>query len=370
MNLATGKFGHLPTSRDLTVFETELGFMAIKLTTGINRMMAAVQQNICAQKKQLVKTWMSSIASGDRSYNLDSLFGKGHIAIRASAALYVSKCREVAVMIRHDNPNCTNEIPVLYQNSSYFVDPISFIIQPHATSVVCSDLAPPRWKIAGTWFCSHPQLIECLPADPIPLNHEGEVAVEELDVKDLHIGYSIYSKNQMQEFANFAHSAGARKAYLADQAHQSIAGLTDGGLSEFQLSGLMDKIGNKFIPLYRIFGRPTTVILMIMFCFALFKVICTVILRAIVVSRVRGCGLWVFFALWGTLFLLLLTPLRAANDALSAVVDETVGPKPKEKNHDAEPEDTVLRKRLYPDVQGITHETENADQAAPHVHIV
>lgn len=367
MNLATGKFGHMPTSRDLTVLESELGFMAIRLTTGINRMMAAIQLNMCAQKKQLVKTWLSSIASGERSYTLDSIFGKGHIAIRGSAALYVSKCREVAVMIRHDHPNCTTEIPVLYKNSSYFVDPINFIIQPHATNVVCSDLAPPRWKIAGSWYCSHPALIECLPAEPIPLHQDGDgtVAVEELDAKDLHIGYSIYSKTQMMEFANFAHSAGARKAYLADQAHQAIGGLTDGGLSPYQLAGVMDQIGNKFIPLYRIFGRPTTVILMIIFCFAVSKVVITVIVRAIIVARVRGCGLWIVFALWGTLFLLLLTPFKAANEALANIVDETVGKKEVQ-------EEAVLHKRLYPDVHGPGHETEVLTHAklAAHGHIV
>ncbi len=43
----------------------------------------------------------------------------------------------------------TNEIPVTFNDTEVFVDPISLVIKTAAAPVRCNDIAPPRWKLGG-----------------------------------------------------------------------------------------------------------------------------------------------------------------------------------------------------------------------------
>jgi hypothetical protein len=62
--------------------------------------------------------------------------------------VYVAKCQPVEVVPRQ-HTECTNEIPVAFNDTEVFVDPISLVIKTAAAPVRCNDIAPPRWKLGG-----------------------------------------------------------------------------------------------------------------------------------------------------------------------------------------------------------------------------
>jgi hypothetical protein len=73
------------------------------------------------------------------------VFGRGHLSTKAGAAVYITKCNPVSVQPRAV-VNCTSEIPVMYNGTAMFVDPISYILRTHAVPIKCTDVAPPRFN--------------------------------------------------------------------------------------------------------------------------------------------------------------------------------------------------------------------------------
>jgi len=82
------------------------------------------------------------------------------------------------------------------------------------------------------------------------------------------------------------------------------------GLNAHATSEIIDRIGHSFIPLYRIFGPLSVIIILSLFVLGSIRVLVTIIIRIIILTRAEGCGLWVLTAFWGTLFQLAMSPLR------------------------------------------------------------
>jgi hypothetical protein len=56
----------------------------------------------------------------------------------------------------------------------------------------------------------------------------GEVKIDPVEVNDIGLGKSIYTKAQLDEFARFQDSQGTRKAYLAETAYVSARRMESG----------------------------------------------------------------------------------------------------------------------------------------------
>ncbi len=99
-----------------------------------------------------------------------------------------------------------------------FVDPISFVIKAAAAPVRCNDVAPPRWRLNGRWYCAFPEIRDCVEPGRIPMK---PIAIDDIKVMNLGLGWSIYSPAQPEEFARFQESQGTRRA---ERAYNSRAG--------------------------------------------------------------------------------------------------------------------------------------------------
>ena len=77
---------------------------------------------------------------------------------------------------------------------------------------------------------------------------------------------------------------------------------------------IIDHVGWSFIPLYRIFGPLSMLFIMLIFVIGLLRFVITLLVRNVMITRARGCGVWVRAAVWGTLYQLVITPIRWADD--------------------------------------------------------
>jgi len=150
--------------------------------------------------------------------------------------------------------------------------------------------------------------------------------VEEDDLLDLGLGRSIYSKEQVEEFLRFQDSQGTRRAYLTETAERAYGGRgEDGawglGMGERAKSALIDAVGWSLVPMYRLIGPFSVIILLGLFAWSLVKVFVTVICRACAIYRARGVGVWLLGAVWSLPFQLIITPVRWANEAATEVAD-------------------------------------------------
>ncbi len=90
-----------------------------------------------------------------RRGSLMQVFGRGHLVTRNGATVYVTWCQAAEVLPR-THTNCTNEILAILNGTNVFVNPISFVIKAAAAPVRCNDVAPPRWRLNGRWYCAFP----------------------------------------------------------------------------------------------------------------------------------------------------------------------------------------------------------------------
>jgi hypothetical protein len=191
-----------------------------------------------------------------------------------------------------------------------FVDPINYMIKSAGSPIHCNDVALPRYKVGGKWYCSYPEMKECHDPEMLPVD---EVLIDPVEVNDIGLGKSIYTKEQLEEFARFQDSQGTWKAYLAETAELAYTGRNKKGewglaLSLVAQGSLIDIVGASFFPLYRVVGPMIFFLSLMLLVWGGLRLTVTVLVRVIVIVRCKGCGIWVLTALWGTLFQLAISP--------------------------------------------------------------
>jgi hypothetical protein len=214
IEVASGKFNMVTTEAEFTRLESELSFLQVRSTMTLQETIRQVKAEICEDRKQIAHTRLESIAGAENPYSLMQFFGRGHLVTRNGATVYVTRCQAAEVLPR-THTNCTNEIPAVLNRTNVFVDPISFVIKAAAAPVRCNDVAPPRWRLNGRWYCAFPEIRDCAEPGKIPMK---PIAIDDVKVMDLGLGRSIYSPEQLEEFARFQESQGTRRAFLAESA--------------------------------------------------------------------------------------------------------------------------------------------------------
>jgi hypothetical protein len=309
MEVAQGRFNDKEEEGDLTRLESGMSFMQVRASMSMKEKLRQVRGAICVNRREIAHMRLEAIAGADNPYSLITIFGRGHLAIKAGGAVYVMRCSPVEVLPRL-HKNCTEEIPVTINGTDAFVDLISYVIKSAGSPIHCNDVAPPRYKVGGKWYCSYPVLKEC--HEPAILLVD-EVRIDPIKVNDIGLGKSIYTKEQLEEFAWFQDSQGTRKAYLAETAEMAYTGRNEKGewglaFSSAAQGSLIDIVGASFFPLYRVVGPMIFFLSLLLLVWGGLRLIITVLLRVIIIVRCKGCGIWVLMAFWGTLFQLAISP--------------------------------------------------------------
>jgi hypothetical protein len=344
MEVAQGRFSGKEGETDLTRLESGMSFMQVRASMSMKEKLRQVRGAICENRWDIARTRLEAIAGADNPYSLISTFGRGHLAIKAGGAVYVTRCSPVEVVPR-THPNCTEEIPVSINGTDAFVDPISYVIKSAGSPIHCNDVAPPRYKVGGKWYCSYPELKECHNPAMLPVD---EVKIDPVEVNDIGLGKSIYTKAQLDEFARFQDSQRTRKAYLAETAELAYTGRSENGewglaLSSAAQGSLIDIVGANFFPLYKVVGPMIFFLSLLLLVWGTFRLLVTILIRVIVIVRYKGCGLSVMTALWGTLFQLAISPFSWVDAAMEGV-GERVG-QMMENEADREPEEERPRRK-------------------------
>jgi hypothetical protein len=151
-----------------------------------------------------------------------------------------------------------------------------------------------------------------------------EVRIDPVKVNDIGLGKSIYTQEQLEEFARFQDSQGTWKAYLAETAEMAYSVRDEKGewglaLSSAAQGSLIDIVGASCFPLYRVVGPLIFFLSLMLLVWGGLWLMVTVLVRVIVIVRCKGCGIWVLTALWGTLFQLAISPFSWMDAAMEGV---------------------------------------------------
>ncbi|XP_029345689.1 uncharacterized protein LOC115034107 [Acyrthosiphon pisum] len=98
--------------------------------------------------------------------------GPGFTAIKAGEIIYLIKCKAVEVEIIYKDV-CYNELPVTYNNESYFMAPKMRTLQKYGTEIDCNNLLPSAFYLDGEWFSITSKINEIKKPQTLkPLNHQ------------------------------------------------------------------------------------------------------------------------------------------------------------------------------------------------------
>jgi hypothetical protein len=130
-------------------------------------------------------------------------------------------------------------------------------------------------------------VVLCFSGDQIPMK---PIAIEDVKVLDLGLGRSIYSPEQLEEFAPFQESQGTRRAFLAESAERAyntrVGDQWGSGLSDLATAHLVDGVGHHLVPMYRFIGPTTTMALIVLFLVGVTRMLLDIVIRAVAIAKV------------------------------------------------------------------------------------
>jgi hypothetical protein len=160
MEVAQGHLKDKEGEGDLARLESGMSFMQVRASMSMKEKLRQVRGAICVNRREIAHTRLEAIAGADNPYSLITIFGRGHLATKVGGTVYVTRFLPAEVLPR-SHKNCTEEVPVTVNGTDAFVDPISFVISSAGSPIHCNDVAAPRYKVGGKWYCRYPVLKEC-----------------------------------------------------------------------------------------------------------------------------------------------------------------------------------------------------------------
>ena len=201
-----------------------------------------------------------------------------------------------------------------------FADPLTLILNSFPTIIPCSDLMPPRWRMGGTWYCSHPRVLPCESPDQLNLTVTTYRPLHRFTVG---MGKGVYSQEQLALHREFQLSQMSRRPVLAKITNAATAGGHGGylgsPLSSLDVKELSFDVAFHLFPIIYFLGEAwkyVSTFLLIALCL---KIIGGAVIRAFITYRRRGCGRWVIFSMWETLFVVITTPWRLMTQTAAAM---------------------------------------------------
>jgi hypothetical protein len=82
------------------------------------------------------------------------------------------------------------------------------------------------------------------------------------------------------------------------------------GLTDRATDHLVDVVGFHLVPLYRLLDPTAVIAILILFLVGIIRMLLDIVIWAIPIARLQGCGLWLLGVLWGTVFQVAVSPVR------------------------------------------------------------
>jgi hypothetical protein len=181
MEVAQGRFTNKEGEGDLMRLKSGKSFLEVRASMSMKEKLRQVRGAICVNRREMAHTRLEAIAGADNSYSLITIFGRVHLAIKAGGAVYITQGAPMEGLPR-SHKNCTEEILITVNGTEAFIDPISYVIKSAGSQIHCNDVAPPRYKVGGKWYCSYPELKECHDPSMLPVD---EVRIDPVTVNNI-----------------------------------------------------------------------------------------------------------------------------------------------------------------------------------------
>ena len=132
--------------------QVKAGFVFRKLQVDIFKQYASILFSNCDNENKLFKMQIQQMMAHPEDLTLHILREeKGIIAKKLGDVVYLMQCKPVHVELGIPK-YCTNELPVVYNNTEYYLLSGSNILTKRANKVRCTALTPVIHKAGGVWY--------------------------------------------------------------------------------------------------------------------------------------------------------------------------------------------------------------------------
>nr|XP_023026000.1 uncharacterized protein LOC111514008 [Leptinotarsa decemlineata] len=280
----------------------------------------------------------------------------GYIGRVLGEILYIMRCIPRTVEIYRTN-KCYNELPIVVNNRTKFMAPVTRIIQEHAEEVDCNGLMPPLYFIDDQWIGLTPYPIE--KHAPEELSPEVETKLNFYPIQPVG-ALGIYTQEEIKSAQRIIAFGNERKA-VENIIVRRVAGLetTGQGFSTVNLFDIeeMEKLAHN--TMQQIWGWFTDIGLFmsgLMGFYAVFRIIkyaLGVVLNGIHIYQTVGCGVMILASLWNTL------TMWVSHRYQKVVAQDITEPR---RDEEAYLEEADVPQRLYPRVPHSQHWTDESNQ--------
>ncbi|CAG9763592.1 unnamed protein product [Ceutorhynchus assimilis] len=194
-------FSQLTKSSDadlITYVNTKFLYVEQSCKRGINSMFAQTVYRRCLLYRKILENRLILMALSPNAVAPLVKNTSGYVAKVAGKVVYLIKCVEITVELRRES-HCYEELPVTAYNKSYFMTPITRILQQHGEQTECNALIPSLYNLDNQWVRFDPS-----PSTGI-IPRELEVDAEEnypfMSIKDLGAG-GIYTDSEIRRAQN------------------------------------------------------------------------------------------------------------------------------------------------------------------------
>ena len=148
----------------------------------------------CRRRKDLLHTQMAtSFSNPHGSHHLH--LGENLFGALVGETLYTYQCQTVKVTPREET-RCTKELPVVWEEHNYYLEPVSRLLKKYGNPVPCSHLMPNKFRTEdGRWIAATPELmVTQAPKEVTEI--EGNLNLTHVDMSE----GGLYTNQQLAEF--------------------------------------------------------------------------------------------------------------------------------------------------------------------------
>lgn len=233
----------------------------------------------------------------------------GYVAKVSGEVMYIMKCLPIAVEVRREN-NCYVELPVTVNNKSYFMSPVTRILQEHAIEIECNSIIPAMYYLDNKWIGFEPRPVQGMTPQVLTVDTEDPFIFQ--SIKELGSG-GLYTYKEIKK-AQDAMLFNSERDALSNIIVRKMAGqnVESQGYSSLTLFNKeeLEEIANstikKLYGYFTILGEWTSGILGIYFIFRAIKYLVEIFLNAVALHKLGGCSFHLLASFWDTLTLFVL----------------------------------------------------------------
>lgn len=119
----------------------------------VENLFSAFQVDRCLLEQKIFDNYLTLATTNPVEFSFQFFGGPGYTAVARGEVIHISQCKPIVVQPRVEPNYCYSELPVYYNNASYFLTPRNWLLVKEGTKVVCISGLESFFKLQeGKWF--------------------------------------------------------------------------------------------------------------------------------------------------------------------------------------------------------------------------